>query len=98
MTIMTTLSKPGRFTCLGAFIEEIGRIPRTIRNAMTLTRELGMRYLWVDAVCIVQDDFAGNKEHLDHMPFIYASAYSTLAFVDGVHADSGIPVIGGNPF
>lgn len=25
-----------------------------MRDAVTLTRKMGMRYLWIDAVCIVQ--------------------------------------------
>lgn len=32
----------------------IGTLPRTIQDAILVTRILGVRYLWVDAVCIVQ--------------------------------------------
>ncbi|EPE25547.1 het containing protein [Glarea lozoyensis ATCC 20868] len=30
-------------------------LPQTFRDAVDLTRELGFRYLWIDAICIIQD-------------------------------------------
>jgi hypothetical protein len=31
-------------------------LPETSKDAIVLTRSLGYRYLWIDALCIVQDD------------------------------------------
>ncbi|KAK0107962.1 hypothetical protein ONS96_003745 [Cadophora gregata f. sp. sojae] len=80
-----------------AFTKKADQIPRTIRDAMVLTRELGIRYLWVDALCIVQDDFEMKYDHLRGMPSIYALAVFTLAITDGMDANSGIPGVGINP-
>ncbi|KAK1707868.1 hypothetical protein BDP67DRAFT_581527 [Colletotrichum lupini] len=33
-------------------------MPQTFQDAVTMTRKLGIRYLWIDALCIVQDDIA----------------------------------------
>lgn len=37
-------------------------LPKTIRDAITFTRIIGVRYLWVDALCIIQPD---NDDFLD---------------------------------
>ncbi|KAK0752817.1 heterokaryon incompatibility, partial [Schizothecium vesticola] len=58
---------------------ELGRrLPKTIRDAMTVTRELGTRYLWVDRLCIVQDDPVQKPSLLAAMAAIYGNASVTL--------------------
>lgn len=32
------------------------RIPRTIRDALTFCRKTKIPYIWVDSLCIIQDD------------------------------------------
>lgn len=32
------------------------QLPRTFQDAIRITRELGVPYLWIDALCIIQDD------------------------------------------
>ena len=36
-------------------------LPQTIQDAIVVTRGIGLRYLWVDAMCIIQDD--GDDNH-----------------------------------
>ncbi|KAI9763455.1 MAG: hypothetical protein M1839_006447 [Geoglossum umbratile] len=38
------------------------QLPRTIQDAVTVSHELGMQFLWVDALCIVQDDEQGVEK------------------------------------
>ena len=54
------------------------RLPRSIRDAMTVTSRLGYRYLWVDRLCIIQDDDAHRRLHLASMAAIYANASITI--------------------
>jgi len=31
-------------------------LPQTFQDAVIVTKELGLRYLWIDSLCIIQDD------------------------------------------
>lgn len=66
-------------------------LPATIRDAITLTSRIGLRYLWVDALCIIQDDPAHKAVQLPQMHRIYGDAAVTIVAVEGVHADTELP-------
>lgn len=66
-------------------------LPKTIKHAIHLTRLLGERYLWVDSLCIVQDDEESQNDHLNRMASIYAYANAVIVPIDGENAESGIP-------
>ena len=40
---------------------EYERLPRLIQDAVTVTRRLDVKYLWIDAFCIVQGDSEGSQ-------------------------------------
>lgn len=66
-------------------------IPNTVRHAIDLVRSLGGRYLWIDMLCIVQDDTDDHKlEELNKMGDIYRNACLTIIAADGAHADHGL--------
>lgn len=75
------------------------QLPKTIRDAILLTRSLRIRYLWVDSVCIVQDDDDLRNIHLNSMAAIYANSYVTFIAAEGEDANHGIPGVenGDNP-
>jgi hypothetical protein len=69
----------------------LNTIPRTVRHAIYLTKKLGgIRYLWIDALCIVQDDKEMLDFHLPQMGSIYANADIVIANTDGPDADFGL--------
>ncbi|KAM0257446.1 hypothetical protein ACHAQJ_004393 [Trichoderma viride] len=70
-------------------------IPKTIRDAMSCVERLGERYLWVDSLCIVQDDPVHKEAEINKMVSIYSNAFITITASDGVDADSGLPGLGG---
>ncbi|PVH74309.1 HET-domain-containing protein, partial [Cadophora sp. DSE1049] len=68
-------------------------LPRTVKDAMQLCVELGERYLWVDSLCIVQNDPMFQKQQIDIMDTIYAAAKFTIVAAAGNHANAGLPGI-----
>ncbi|PMD43155.1 HET-domain-containing protein, partial [Hyaloscypha variabilis F] len=69
------------------------RFPKTIRDAMTLCKDLGIRYLWVDALCIIQD--SPDKMHqIKWLHVIYQRALFTIVAAHGESAEAGLPGIG----
>ncbi|KAF7908151.1 uncharacterized protein EAF01_003906 [Botrytis porri] len=66
------------------------RIPQTILDAIEITRRFEVRYLWVDALCIVQDDFESKMHEIDRMHTIYAQAEMTIVAATGDGANFGL--------
>lgn len=54
-------------------------LPQTIKDAITTTREIGLSYLWVDCLCIIQDDVDDVRREISMMPRIYRNASVTIS-------------------
>ena len=65
--------------------------PATIADAIALVRSLGERFLWVDALCIVQDDNIRKQNDIKQMDIIYGKAFATIVAVHGASASAGLP-------
>ena len=50
------------------------QVTNTVRDAMRLVSLLGEKYLWVDCLCIVQDELDTKQIYLNSMASIYANA------------------------
>lgn len=61
-------------------------VPPLIKDAMLACTFIGLDYLWVDRLCIVQDDMAAKVPQLEAMGQIYSKAFVTLVSPD----DDGI--------
>jgi hypothetical protein len=68
----------GTITDMKAGIER-ERLPQTLQDAITVCRALGLEFLWVDALCIVQDDPEDLRRELASMPQIYQRAWVTIS-------------------
>jgi hypothetical protein len=66
-------------------------IPATIRDAITLVHATGERYLWVDSICIIQNDLKMQQAEIMRMGSIYSRALFTIIAAYGDHANCGLP-------
>ncbi|KAH6686658.1 heterokaryon incompatibility protein-domain-containing protein [Plectosphaerella plurivora] len=70
-------------------------VPETIRDAFAITRILEERYIWVDSLCIVQDDLDILQIQLSQMHLIYANSVVCIVAEVGHDASEGIRGIKG---
>lgn len=69
-------------------------LPATIQDAIVLTRRLGMRYIWVDCLCIIQGNDTVAVQDWEHesvrMASVYGGARLTIAAISGDDCHSGL--------
>ncbi|KAH8900566.1 HET-domain-containing protein, partial [Thozetella sp. PMI_491] len=61
------------------------RLPATIADAMTVTKELGFRYIWADRYCIMQHGAREKERQIKQMGQIYAN--SAVTIIDAAGSD-----------
>lgn len=54
-------------------------LPKTFQDAITVTRELKIQYIWIDSLCIIQDDVDDWNREASRMEDVFSSAYLTIA-------------------
>jgi hypothetical protein len=57
----------------------IADLAKTFQDAIIVTKELGLRYLWIDSLCIIQDDKDDWEQESAKMSSIFENAYITIA-------------------
>jgi hypothetical protein len=74
----------------GGLEKAFHKFPKAIQDAIKLVRQLGVQYLCVDALCIVQDSARSWKLNAYNMDLIYGNAIFTICAADGVDASTGL--------
>ncbi|KAF3767272.1 hypothetical protein M406DRAFT_89786, partial [Cryphonectria parasitica EP155] len=62
----------------------------TFRDAIHLTRTLGYRYIWIDSLCIVQDDEDDWAVESARMATVYSNGALTIAATKSPNGQGGI--------
>jgi Heterokaryon incompatibility protein (HET) len=57
----------------------LASLSKTVQDAVSVTRRLGIRFLWVDSLCIVQDDEGDWFLEAGRMASVYEWAYCVIA-------------------
>jgi Heterokaryon incompatibility protein (HET) len=64
-------------------------LSKTVQQAIWVTRRLGVRYLWVDAICIIQNCEEDRTNEIRQMCDIYRRAYLTIVAASASHSSDG---------
>ena len=89
-TYVTTAENIPLLRTHGGVEKVLGQLPTVIKDAIDLTRRLGIQYIWIDALCIVQDSPRSWKLNAYNMDIIYGSADLTICAADGEDASMGL--------
>lgn len=65
-------------------------LPATVRDAILVTEKLGLRWIWIDSFCILQDDEYDKAVEIGLMPLIYNQATVTIAASRAFHVNEGL--------
>ena len=68
---------------------QFSEMPRNFRHAITFTRRLGHDYIWIDSLCILQDDQEDWAREASKMAQYYNRALLTLAVADAMTCHVG---------
>ncbi|KAL9032367.1 MAG: hypothetical protein Q9180_006542 [Flavoplaca navasiana] len=70
----------------GVAVEEL---PKTLQDAVDVTRSLGVQYLWIDALCICQDDDFDKDMQIPFMNEYYRGAVAVISASGAADVDVG---------
>lgn len=65
-------------------------IPCTFQDAMVFTHRLGVRYIWIDSLCIIQGDAKDWLIEAEQMAQIYHCSYFTIAAANAPDSGAGL--------
>ncbi|KAI1505106.1 heterokaryon incompatibility protein-domain-containing protein [Biscogniauxia marginata] len=66
-------------------------LPRTLREAILLARDLGQSYIWIDELCIDQTHSSHKSTAIGYMGAIYAAADLVIIAAASDDATAGLP-------
>jgi hypothetical protein len=67
----------------------LAELPQTFQDAIRVTRHLGLQYLWLDSLCILQDDQEDWARESARMLDIYSNAYVVIAATRASDSSAG---------
>ena len=68
---------------------DLSTLSKTVQDAIEITISLGIPYLWIDAICILQDSPRDKALELSRMASIYQSSHITIVAASAKNADEG---------
>lgn len=83
---------------LASHLEElpVHQLPKTLADAVEVTRQLGLRFLWIDALCILQGARTDSKAYQDwqtesaRMSLVYGNAFITIVAAGAPASQHGL--------
>jgi hypothetical protein len=68
----------------------VNTFPKTIKDAVYFTARIGLRWLWADSLCIVQDSSEDKIREIKSMDSVYQNCFISIAALDATNSDQGL--------
>lgn len=67
----------------------VSELPKSFRDAICITQKLGVRYLWVNSLCIIQDSVADWRREAAAMGDVYRNSFCSISATAASNSDEG---------
>lgn len=67
----------------------LSALPLSLQDAIKLTIELGLKFIWTDSLCIIQDSPSDKKREISQMAHVYNNAYVTICAANAEACSEG---------
>ncbi|KAH8685846.1 heterokaryon incompatibility protein-domain-containing protein [Tricladium varicosporioides] len=67
----------------------VQKLSRTFRQAINIAQDLGIDYIWIDSLCIIQDDDDDWKQEAALMHGVYGNSFLNIAASDACDGSKG---------
>ncbi|KAF2802742.1 uncharacterized protein BDZ99DRAFT_576624 [Mytilinidion resinicola] len=67
----------------------LSNLPKTWSDAMTIAKRLGIRYIWIDALCVLQDCEEEQQQNSFQESEIYRKSWVTISAAGSINDDEG---------
>jgi hypothetical protein len=68
----------------------IAELPLTFRDAILVSKALQVRYLWIDSLCIVQDDPSDWASEASQMHMVYSNSHCNISALHAEDSTKGL--------
>ncbi|KAF7531117.1 hypothetical protein G7054_g9175 [Neopestalotiopsis clavispora] len=70
---------------------DYAQLPQTFQDVVDVSRQLEVQYLWLDSICIIQNDTKDWASESTKMESVYSSSYVTIAASSAASSLVGLP-------
>lgn len=68
---------------------QVSKLPKSLRDAAWFTHKIGLKYLWIDALCILQDDNEDKVREISRMELYYGQSTVTICAASAAKCTDG---------
>lgn len=68
----------------------LGDLPKTFQDAITIARQFKLQYIWIDSLCIIQDDKDDWRKEASLMANVYGGSTLNIAATGAVDGSDGL--------